>query len=547
MRNFQRLFVLTLICGLPLFLMPGSVQAAAGDLDPTYGNGGKVTTPTSFFISDAAVQTDGKIIAVGDFVARYKLNGSLDPTFGSGGRVFLSSGFYANAVVIQPDGKIIAAGRIVSVHGPYFQGTFALMRLNRNGSLDTTFGAGGLATIRFLPDSWDRINDVALQPDGKIVVAGAVDFDNWFALARFKSDGSPDTSFGDQGRVRTGMGAGEERAEAVAIQADLKIVVAGGAAESPDSFGVDNFALARYKSNGQLDETFGNGGTVSTDFNGSYDSALSVVVQSDGNIVAAGYAYSGTKQHFALARYDENGSLDPTFENNGKVLTSFSGSAGINKILLQSDGRIVAAGNGVAGADPDAFPNDFIVARYNLNGSLDDSFGNQGTVVTDFGGDNRASTIVLQPDGKVVVGGHRSTDAALARYIMAATNSPVLQTESDSSRALAFDSVTLVRDPFTVTTELNFSADHRTRVLLFATNLTLLSGESFSAITVQARRSGSGIVYLLPVEYVGEVAGFEWLTEVVVKLPDELVKAGNVQVSISLRGETSNVGVIHIQ
>jgi uncharacterized delta-60 repeat protein len=549
----QRYFVLTCV-GWLLFFLPGSVRATSGDLDPTYGNGGKVTT--NFFdsdiIRDVAVQLDGKIVVVGTvqntsqqpIIARYKLNGSLDPAFGSNGKVFASASFFPQAVVIQPDGRIIAAGSV--------QGSFGLMRFNRDGSLDSTFGAAGVASIRFLPGaSSDLIFDVALQPDGKIVAAGDVDSGQWFALARFNPDGSPEATFGDGGRVRPGMGPGFERANGVAIQNDLKIVAVGEAFNGATQ---TDFALARFKPNGELDETFGNGGRAFTNFNNLDDGATCVVLQPDGKILAGGnthqpFGTNSDKLHFGLARYEANGNLDFSFEGDGKVITGFFGSAAIGGIVLQPDGRIVAAGS--AFANP-AGGRDFVLVRYNSDGAVDNSFGNLGTVITDFGGEDFADAVVLQPDNKIVVAGEYFNfsdgrgDFALARYFVAPTNSPVLQTEPSSNHAIAFDSVTFVRDPFAVTNDHNFSADHQSRILIIATNLTLSSGENFSAVSVQAE-DGGGAIHTLPVEYVGEVPSFEWLTQVVVKLPTELTNAGTVQLSVSLHGNVSNNGSVLIQ
>lgn len=154
---------------------------------------------------------------------------------------------------------------------------------------------------------------------------------------------------------------------------------------------------------------------------------------------------------------------------------------------------------------------------------------------------------MLQPDGKLVAAGTaRFADFGLARYLAAPTDAPVLRTEPGSNRAVALDSVTLLRDPFPVTNEHNFSADQRTRVTLFATGLTLAGGETFSSVSVRAE-DAAGELHTLPVEYVGEVPGFEWLVQVVVKLPDSLAGAGDVQVSIGLRGETSNKGLVSVR
>jgi uncharacterized delta-60 repeat protein len=518
-------------------------MAAAGDLDPTYGNGGKVTNDFFGFddlILAAAIQPDGKIVVAGIIqletnvfrrtVARYKLDGSLDPTFGTDGKVLFSL-FEINTVDLQPDGKIVLAGSI--------EKDFALLRFNCNGSLDTTFGNSGSVRGNLVdPEGFDSVQSVAIQADGKIVAAGFADSGNFLAVTRLNANGSLDTSFGNGGTATPGMGPGFEQASAVEIQPDSKIVVAGRIDRSAQ-FGRQDFGVARFNSNGELDETFGNAGRAITEI-GSGQSTVDVrdlAIQADGNILVAGVA----DFKFALVRYDSDGFPDGGFGTGGKVLGP---DGAVAAIVIQCDGKIVAASSSSSSGSL------MTLARYNTNGTLDNSFGNLGVVTTDFGGSAHANALVLQPDCKIVAAGvnRRSgipDDFALARYLTASTNAPVLQTEANTDDALALDSVTFVRVPFSVNNEHNFSADGRTRIVLLATNLTLASGENSSAVTVQAQASG-GAIHQLAVEHVGQVPGFEWLTQVVVKLPDALANAGTVQVSIT-HGNTSNQGSIFIK
>jgi uncharacterized delta-60 repeat protein len=335
--------------------------------------------------------------------------GELDPTFGTGGRVLTDvSGTGgsddAQALVIQPDGKIVVAG---TSRG----GDFALARYNLDGSLDFSFGAGG----RVLTDdvsgtgSFDQGRALALQADGKIVVAGRSGFD--FALARYNPDGSLDASFGVGGRVRTdftGTGTFEEVANALAIQPDGKIVLAGTADEpGPPDF---EFALARYNPDGSLDASFGVGGLVLTDVNGAdgFDDASGLAIQPDGKIVVAGTLEVGGGSDFALARYNPDGSLDPSFGVGGRVFTDVSGTGRFTRaeaLALQADGKMVVAGS--SGSD-------FVLARYNPDGTVDAAFGVGGRVVTDVSG--QANALAIQPGGQIVVAGRSGTDFALARY-----------------------------------------------------------------------------------------------------------------------------------
>ena len=225
-----------------------------------------------------------------------------------------------------------------------------MVRYNTNGSLDTSFGDGGIVTTIFPAGSYAF--DVALQSDGKIIAAGTffVDFDPGessdtdFALARYNPDGTPDATFGDGGQVTTDFVGFEDDAFSVLIQPDGKIV-AVGSANDPATF--YDFAAVRYLSNGTIDTTFGVAGKVSTDFKGGgFDRARSAALQPDGRIVAAGFeTHSGGLQNFGVARYTSNGVLDTTFSGDGKAQIDFGTCCqSATKVLLQSDGKIIAVG-----------------------------------------------------------------------------------------------------------------------------------------------------------------------------------------------------------
>ena len=320
---------------LTLFSSVQMAQAVDGDLDPTFGTGGQVTTDInrSTDIANAvAVQVDGKLVVVGqtyknndysteDFaVTRYNTDGTLDNTFGRGGKVrtdFPGLAAVSSAVVIQPDGKIVVAGGAFPQFT--FAGNFEVVRYNPNGSLDRSFGNGGIVTTTFPEGSYAF--DVALQADGKIIAAGTVfvDFNPGdssntdFALARYNPDGTPDATFGNGGQVSTDFLGLEDDAFSVLIQPDGKIV-AIGSANDPATF--YDFAAVRYLSNGTLDTTFGVAGKVHTDFGDqNFDRARSAALQPDGRIVAAGFAISqnGVVQNFAVARHDSSGVLDTNF------------------------------------------------------------------------------------------------------------------------------------------------------------------------------------------------------------------------------------------
>jgi uncharacterized delta-60 repeat protein len=421
-----------------------------GDLDSTFGSGGKVTTDFAGNRDQAfavALQSDGKIIAAGsaivsgsqpDFaLARYNSDGSLDSTFGSGGKVTTDFGGndQAVAVAIQTDGKIVAAGGTCAnaalgcdvLTGSGYD--FAIARYNTNGTLDSSFGTGGKVTTDF-HGGMDIATSLVIQPDGRIVVAGSACTDSsmmcalsggvQFALARYNSDGSLDSAFGTGGKITTTV-RNFGSILALALQADGKLLAAGLAFGQPDS----DFELVRYNSDGSLDATFGAGGKVNTDFNSSggtalNDAAVALAIQPDGKIIAAGASETNTPDFFynwSIARYNQDGSLDGSFGTGGKVTTALSGKDDqAGSVMIQPDGKILVGGmaggfvtistNALSVIDQgSATGSDFALARYNTNGSLDTSFGTGGKVTTDFFGSSDAARFVLQPDGRVVAAG----------------------------------------------------------------------------------------------------------------------------------------------
>ena len=410
------------------FCICSSAFAAPGDLDITFGTGGKVVTDfggneqSQELARSVAVQSDGKIVVAGyssdsehfDFlVARYTASGALDPSFGTGGKVFTDFGPVddATSVVVQGDGKIVVAGLSYSEAS-----TFGLARYTTSGALDPSFGAGGKAVTP--PNNGIEANSMAVQADGKIVVAGTKA--SQFAVVRFTASGLPDPSFGSGGTVITAISSSAQ-AVSLAVQSDGKIVVAGYSILIGGAGANYDITLVRYTASGVLDGSFGTGGKVITPVGDSGDFGDSVVLQNDGKIVVAGYSGNGARIEFALLRYMSNGALDPSFGAGGKVTTNFGNrNAQGHSVMLQGDGKIVVAG-GVQATGEDA--SDFALARYTASGVLDSSFGMAGKITTDFGGtEDIGLGVALQIDGKIVAAGlSRSAsvhgnDIALARY-----------------------------------------------------------------------------------------------------------------------------------
>ena len=343
--------------------------------------------------------------------------GTLDPTFGTGGTVrtdFAGNIDQANAVAIQPNGQIIAAGS--SFSNSKTVEDFIVARYNANGSLDKRFGKNGKITTDFFRNV-DSISAVVIQPDGGIVVAGFAQLGGTggtprvFALARYRNDGSPDTSFGNGGALTTSFGGNFAAVSALMLQPDGKIVVAGTVDFNPDlpGSGLD-FALARYNSNGTLDGSFGKGGKVVFDFFGSFDQANSAVLQPDGKIIVVGSAsYDSANRDigFALARFNTDGGIDFGFGAGGKQITDFFGAgAKANGVVLQPDGKFVVAGTASDSATRPV-ATDIAVARYNSDGSLDSAFGTGGETAIPFpdSATEQGNAVAVLPDGKIIVAG----------------------------------------------------------------------------------------------------------------------------------------------
>jgi uncharacterized delta-60 repeat protein len=387
--------------------------AGSGDLDSSFGVGGKVVTAIGGNFNGAhavAIDGDGKIVAAGvaaddyalggyyaDFaLARYNTNGSLDTSFGANGMVrtvFAGSNSTASALAIQADGRIVAAG---AKSDP---GEFALVRYQPDGLLDTSFGADGMVTTDF-PGALghDAAHGVALQQDGKIVAVGTVD-SRRIGLVRYNTDGTLDSTFGVDGMVTTGFPrSGGVSGAAVAMQTDGKIVVVGGVSLAG---GDSTFGSVRYNPDGSRDATFGDRGRVRTIFGQPRDYANAVALQVDGKILAVGISGgSEQKPRFALCRYETDGTLDTSFGGDGKVTSSTAHGAEATAVALQVDGGIVAAGYSF-GEHPK-----FALSRYKTDGTLDSSFGEDGKVITNF--ESRidgASAIAIQADGKIVAAG----------------------------------------------------------------------------------------------------------------------------------------------
>jgi len=400
--------------------LPGDAGAAPGDLDPSFGGDGIVTTDMGGGLAHAlAILPNGKIVVVGDGLARYLPDGSLDPVFDGDGKITTGGGA---GVAVQSN------GRIVTVTGGNAGNRFSVTRYRRDGSLDPTFGGDGEVETDLGAEA--RAEDVVIQADGKIVVAGSrlvIDgLAGDFAVVRYNADGSPDSSFGSGGVALTEL---EGEALGATLQDDGKLVVAGTSGGSGVSYDV---ALVRYDVDGSLDGTFDTDGIAIADLgNGANDVAFDVAQQADGKLVVAGVVDpqgSAVGGDFLLARFTADGSLDTTgldphldapFGTNGRVRTDFGGGYdSAHALAIEPGGMIVVAG--YASDTPVEDPDDFALARYRLDGSLDATFGTGGKVITDISDDDEIRDVAIQGDGSIVVAGWATVDGtgqfALARF-----------------------------------------------------------------------------------------------------------------------------------
>jgi uncharacterized delta-60 repeat protein len=393
---------------LAFVVMAEVAQAAPGDLDPSFGQGGRVgiVSGGAEYAVALAVQADGRIVVAGHSAANaigeavvYRLNrdGSLDRTFNGNGRLGIAGGGgdSATAVAVQHDGKILVAGYTVAG----MNNNAIVYRLNPDGSFDASFGQNG--TRQIVSSTGEGARALALQPDGKIIVAGSGGDDA--VVYRLNSDGSNDHTFNGTGRLGI---ANSDFANAVALQPDGRIVLAG---RMPDAGGKSDAAIYRLNPDGSFDPTFNGNGRLGIDA-GGFDEADAVALQPDGRLVAAGS--TSVTAAAAVWRIAPNGSLDTSFDGDGTLRLDEGADAFFLGLALQPDGKIVLTGSTTVNDNGDA-----VVHRLNPDGSVDAGFGRTGKVGIDEGANEYAYAMALQTDGKVIAAGEtsRGSDAVVYR------------------------------------------------------------------------------------------------------------------------------------
>ena len=395
-----------------------SVRGAPGALDTTF-NGGRVTQSfgSGVRVEGAAFAPDGRIVVALSLdngkqigLARFTADGKLDPSFsdGRGKIVNLAPGRdFIGGIAVQPDGKIVIAAALESAQVGAL--SIGVARFTPDGVLDPSFDGDGIATLEV--GAGPSINGLAIAPNGQIVIAGSV-FNGQnrdFLMARFDPDGRPGF---DGSAVRTdSFGASNDNAFAVTITPDGGIVLAGEAVSNVTS----QFVLARYKSDGFKDTSFGQAGHATVFFNDEITrtGARALAVQPDGKIVAAGFAADAASTNMGVAHLLTSGKPDLGFTGQGALILGFNPSqVAALGVALEPNGRIL-----VAGSTSSANEGDFALARLLPDGKLDLSFGNGGRQTTDFGGtDDNVNTLLRASDGRIVLVGSSANTLALSRY-----------------------------------------------------------------------------------------------------------------------------------
>ena len=391
-----------------------------------FKSGAGVNPQVGFQATALAVASDGKILAAGSnfldaVVARFGADGSVDTSFNAAGSGYAvtpvgehgfgtDSNAAANAEAVLPNGDILVAG-----YADAPGSDFALVRYKPNGRLDTTFGSGtGIALTPFPGDA--SAAAMAVLPSGKILLAGQVAkysedgqiVSSYFAAAEYLPDGRPDLSFGRGGLITTPL-PGDATAAALAVLPNGRFVIAGTTFSNPHS----HFIFVRYYPNGTVDNSFGSGG-VSITAEAPNATALAMALLPGNKLLVAG-SIGGD---FGVVRYNPDGSVDKTFGRPGPsrlapgvVTTDFGGSSDAHAIALAPGGKFILAGVGENGGG--SFDDEFALARYNADGTLDATFGavgamrGTGKVVTQVNGTlgDSANAVAVQPNGKIVVGG----------------------------------------------------------------------------------------------------------------------------------------------
>lgn len=450
-------------------------------LDPVFGNSGKVVTPCSSgkdILYGAKLLPDGNVMACGTYyvgtkfkltLAKYNPGGSLNTNFGTNGMVITDFGgtLYEDATLaIQDDGKILLAGTHETTQENY---DLVLLRFNADGSTDTGFGNNGTIITDFITGDGGGVTGakgIVLQPDQKIIVFGYTNnspvgggfLNRDFAVARYNPDGSADTTFGTNGEcvvditgIEVGIGPKSDTANSLILEPDGKLIIAG----YTQLTGVDNnLSMIRLQPDGNLDNTFGTNGKMTHDF-GARDRTFSLMRTPDSKYIVVGNSYvnDNFQDKIIVGKFNSDGSLDNSFGNNGTIDHQV-GTELYDRIMacvLLEDGKILTGGSTLNNGQLD-----FLLLQFNADGSIDNAFP---VTTTDFSGFyDVANAMILQDDGKIIlaggsaINGNSNYDFALARYVV------------NPLGALNFDQADFRIYPNPATSVLNISGDFEVKL-----------------------------------------------------------------------------------
>ncbi len=425
--------------GCPIYGIPTDdnsiVGGASGNLDSTFGLGGIATDfPNDSLIKEAQLQPDGKIVLFGWgigsstydlMVMRLNADGSPDLFFGTSGPGyslidFVQANDFPGGGVVLPNGKIVVGGYVNYSGGGVYAAVAA--QLNSDGTLDAAFANGGKLEI-YNSSTPLRLEDIAVQPDGKLIFAGG---DPRFTAVRVNANGTVDASFGSAGfasAAPVSAGSGSGQSLSVVLQSSGRIIVGGWAKKR--STDKEAFTLAAFTATGQLDSSFGSGGRATAAFSEGASMINDIAVDSANRIVAVGSVSQtcGGGSDSAFARFTAIGALDTSFSSDGRHFQEVYGGAGSSiAVAIQTDGKIVASG-GAAKSDT-SFPQDLSLIRLNSNGTLDSTFGPglagffpSGIMTLRVGSIGASGRAVALDNSKITVAGSFGSNRVVARYL----------------------------------------------------------------------------------------------------------------------------------
>jgi uncharacterized delta-60 repeat protein len=424
---------------LLLVLLPGILfSQASGSLDLSFGDEGKLVLDNGFtdLFHPVMVQEDQKIVALGSsldqayqitaMVYRFLPNGELDNTFGTDGIFSYKLNFETNLVdgVIKEDGKILLVGSTTN----YSNYWTMLVQLDEYGQFDNTFGENGVVVQRIspeLPFIEDFGYGLALQPDGKILVAGKAHDDEYRYhpyVARFLENGEPDTSFGQNGVVTIPVIEQSNDFKSIVLQPDGKILAAGHYSPALSTF---YMLAARFLPDGTPDDSFGINGTVIYNYTTVDNKVFGMALTAEGNVLLTGFTATEQYNYSMLTvQLDPAGNLNAAFGNGGVIFYDMGDYDVAFRTMVQEDNKILVVGG--SGAPPPVGNSSMMVWRYNANGTPDTSFGNDGIASYDFGATvDEGMGIAIQADDKIVVVG-RTNDGTNHNFVITRLHNSIL-------------------------------------------------------------------------------------------------------------------------